>query len=100
MYTHKEMARLFQEIYKYKFFLSNIVKQNSGKAKLLERTGFTGILKIFNFIIHLWMAAQQKDKENPFDENDFLIFAKALVNEKRLVLNIFFQLIFSVMVIL
>ena len=53
MYTHKEIARLFQEIYKYKISLRNIVKENTGKATVLERAGllimnsFPGILKIF-----------------------------------------------------
>ena len=56
--THiKKLQRLFQEIYEYKIFLSNIVKENTGKAKVLERTGFTGILKTFIFIKHLWVAA-------------------------------------------
>ena len=69
MYTHKEIARLFQEIYEYKISLRNIIKENTGKAEVLERAGllmmnsFTGILKIFIFFKHLRMAAYQKDKE-------------------------------------
>ena len=69
MYTHKEIARLFQEIYEYKISLRNIIKENTGKAEVLERAGllmmnsFPGILKIFIFFKHLRMAAYQKDKE-------------------------------------
>ena len=53
MYTHEEIARLFQEIYEYKISLRNIVKENTGKVAILERAGllimnsFPGILNIF-----------------------------------------------------
>ena len=53
MYTNKEIARPFQEIYEYKIFLRSIVKENTGKAAVLESAGllimnsFPGILNIF-----------------------------------------------------
>ena len=64
MYTHKEIARLFQEIYEYKISLRNIVKENTGKVAVLERAGllimnsFPGILNIFGYVVNVHMEKQ------------------------------------------
>ena len=66
MYIHKEIGSL----YGYKISLRSIVKENTGKAAVLERAGllimnsFPGNLKFLSLSKHLGMAAYQKDKEN------------------------------------
>ena len=65
MYIHKEIGSL----YGYKISLRSIVKENTGKAAVLESAGllimnsFPGILKFLSLSKHLRMAAYQKDKE-------------------------------------
>ena len=65
MYTHKEIARLFQEIYEYKNSLRNIVNEKLEKSQFLkEQVCFClSSLTFFSPSKHLRMVAYQKHKE-------------------------------------
>ena len=86
IYIHKRKLQVFfKKFMNIKFPWEILLKENTGKAAVLERAGlfimnyFPGILKFLSLSKHLRMAAYQKDKEKSSEW--FPDICKALANE-------------------
>ena len=86
IYIHKRKLQVFfKKFMNIKFPWEILLKENTGRAAVLERAGlfimnyFSGILKFLSLSKHLRMAAYQKDKEKTPEW--FPDICKALANE-------------------